>query len=75
MANVPLGNGCALHIQQAVTAIVWSTDASGCWHQQMQLPNALALRGIAFVAQGAVLDPASPGGLALTQGLALTIGD
>ena len=59
----------------SLAAAVWSTDASGFWHHALPLPNALALRGLAFVAQGAVIDPASPSGFALTQGLALAIGD
>ena len=74
-ANLPIGNGCTLYIQNPLATFVWFTDAHGCWHQPITLPNLLALRGVAAVAQGAVLDPASAGGLAMTQGVTFVIGD
>ena len=73
--NVAIGNGCSLLLQNPIGSVLWFTDAHGFWHQPLALPNDLALRGVGFVAQAAVLDPASPGGLALSQGLQLAIGD
>lgn len=74
-ANVPLGNGCTFYVGNSLVSFVWFTDAEGCWHQPVRLPNDLTLRGVAFVAQAGVLDPASPGGLALTQGITVVVGD
>lgn len=71
----PLGNGCTLLLQNPFGSALWFTDAHGCWHHPLPLPASLALRGTTIVAQAAVLDPASPGGLAMTQGLSLSIGD
>jgi hypothetical protein len=73
--STPLGNGCALLLQNPFGSAIWFLDAHGCWHHPLPLPGSLALRGITIVAQAAVLDPASPGGLAMTQGLSLTVGD
>ena len=73
--NLALGNGCTMHLQNPFATAIWFTDANGLWHHPLALPDDMALRGVQFVAQGAVLDPASAGGFALTQGLSLTIGD
>lgn len=73
--NMPLGNGCSLLLQNPVATQVWFTDAAGFLHYPVPVPYATALRGGVLHAQAAVLDPASPGGLAMTQGLTLTIGD
>jgi hypothetical protein len=74
-ANVPLGNGCTLLLQQPLGSAFWFTDAAGFLHLPVALPQQIALRGASLVLQAAVLDPASPGGLALTQGLRLVLGD
>lgn len=73
--NTPIGNGCTLLLQSPFGSTVWFTDANGFWHHPFPLPNSLAIRGIALHTQAAVLDPATPGGIALTQGLLLTVGD
>ena len=54
---------------------VWFTDQFGYLHQPLPLPATAALVGVVLRAQAAVLDPLSPGGVALTQGLALTVGE
>jgi hypothetical protein len=74
-ASLPIGNGCQFLLQNPFATRVWFTDANGYWPAALPLPNTTVLRGFFFYAQGAVLDPASPGGLAMSQGLALTIGD
>lgn len=74
-SNLPIGNGCTFLLQNAIGTQIWFTDPRGFWHQRLALPAALALRGVALHAQAAVLDPASPGGVAMSQGLTLTIGD
>lgn len=73
--STPIGNGCEFLLQNPIATRVWFTDAFGFWHQNLPLPNVPALRGLDLYVQGAVLDPASAGGLAMTQGLRLTIGD
>ncbi len=73
--SAPLGNGCTLLLQNPLATWLSATDADGFWHQSLPLPGVLALRGWGLFAQGAVLDPASPGGFAMTQGLALSLGD
>jgi hypothetical protein len=74
-ANVPLGQGCEFLLQDAVTTSLWFTDAAGFLRQRLPIPSLNALRGVILHAQGAVLDPASPLGLAMTQGLSLQCGD
>ncbi|MCU0865918.1 MAG: hypothetical protein MUC36_19205 [Planctomycetes bacterium] len=74
-ANVPLWNGCSLLFVDTLSTLVWFTDAAGFLHQRVPLPNSPSLRGQVLVAQGAVIDPASPGALALTPGLTLRLGD
>lgn len=71
----PIGNGCTLQIGATLGSSIWYTDAAGCWHSPLPIPDVLALRGLSFVVQGAVLDPASPAGIGLSNGLALTIGN
>lgn len=72
---IPLGHGCEFLLANPFATRVWFTDANGFCTMPLPLPNSPALRGFSLVAQGAVLDPNSPGSLALSQGLALTIGD
>jgi hypothetical protein len=74
-ANMPIGYGCTMLLQNSLGSVLWFTNANGCWSYQFALPNDLALRGLPFVAQGGVLDPNSPGNLALSQGLSIVIGD
>ncbi|MFO1077249.1 MAG: hypothetical protein U1E73_05930 [Planctomycetota bacterium] len=75
IATVPIGNGCTLLLQNLIASRLSVTDQGGFVHMPMPLPGALAFRGTQFWAQGAVLDPASPGGLALTQALGVMLGD
>ncbi|MCA8949591.1 MAG: hypothetical protein KDE27_08820 [Planctomycetes bacterium] len=74
-ASIPLGNGCTLLHDSVLGTRVWFTDANGFLHQPLPIPAVAALRGVIFRAQAGVLDPSSPGGLALTQGLWIAIGD
>ncbi|MCA8963786.1 MAG: hypothetical protein H6838_03445 [Planctomycetes bacterium] len=73
--SVSLGNGCTFLLQNSFGSRVWFTDQAGFMHQPLPLPNSPVLRGFLLNAQAAVLDPVSPGGFAMTQGLSLTIGD
>lgn len=75
LGAVPIGNGCVFRVQNPLWTQVWFTDANGFWHHRLPLPQAAALRGMVLHAQGAVVDPAVPGGFALTQGLSLRLGD
>ena len=74
-ANVAVGHGCTALLQGAFASALRFTSGDGFAEFPVALPNDLSLRGIVFHAQGGVLDPASPGGFALTQGLSVTIGD
>lgn len=73
--NLSLGNQCTLYLQNPIGSLFTATDARGFLHQRLPLPNDGTLRGVTVYAQAAVLDPASAGGLALTQGLRITLGD
>ncbi len=73
--QIPLGNGCELAIHSPIASRVWFTNASGIVRVPLPLPSAASLSGFTFVAQGAVLDPASTGGIALTRGLVVTVGN
>lgn len=73
--NVPLGNGCALYVQNPFASTIWFTDAHGFAEIPTPIPAALALRGVALTAQAGVLDPAAPLGFVLSQGLVFTVGD
>jgi hypothetical protein len=73
--SLSLGGSCRVYLDDPFASTVWFTDQFGYWHRRVGLPSVPALRGLQVFAQGAVLDPASPGSLALSQGVALTIGD
>ncbi|MCA8974892.1 MAG: hypothetical protein KDC98_09225 [Planctomycetes bacterium] len=73
-ANVSIGNGCTLLLQNPAAVSLQLTNANGCVHHPMPVPAYLGLVGVTIHAQGAVLDPASPGGFGLTQGLTLVLG-
>ncbi len=72
--NIPLGNGCTLLLQNPTASAIWFTDQSGVLQLRYPIPADPALQGFVVDAQGVVLDPNSPAGIALTQGLELTIG-
>lgn len=72
--SVPLGNGCALLISDFVLTQVWFTDTAGFVEFPLLIPATPSLAGAELHAQGVVLDPASADGLALSNGLRLTIG-
>ncbi|MCC7061162.1 MAG: hypothetical protein IT456_00040 [Planctomycetes bacterium] len=72
--NQPLGNGCVLLLQNAFASRLWFTDAFGFVQLPVPLPSDPALRGVVLHSQCAVLDPASPGSLAMSQGLTLRLG-
>lgn len=73
--GAPIGNGCTLQLGATFGSTVWFTDAAGLWHAPFPIPNSLSLRGAVLAVQGGVLDPASPGGFGLSNGIALTVGD
>ncbi|MFO1078616.1 MAG: hypothetical protein U1E73_12905 [Planctomycetota bacterium] len=75
VTTIPLGQGCALYFQNQFAAIVGFTANSGFTPIGLPIPNALAMRGVQFVAQAGVLDPAAPLGFVTSQGLLLTLGD
>jgi hypothetical protein len=73
--NAPLGNGCTLYVGGLFAVEARLMDASGFVRLPLPIPASQALVGAALVAQGLVFDPLSPGGLALSPGRTLTLGD
>ena len=74
-ANAPLGSGCTVLVQNVINSLVWFTDAAGFAEFPLPVPATNTLRGVTLYAQAAVIDPASPLGLAVTPGLTLRLGD
>lgn len=75
LGAAPLGNGCTLYLANAVGGFFGSTDSYGFRSQSIPIPDSPSLRGIPVHFQGAVLNPASPAGFALTQALTIQVGD
>lgn len=75
LGAAPLGNGCTLYLTNAVGGFFGSTDSYGFRSQSIPLPDSPSLRGIPVHFQGAVIDPASPTGFAMTQALTIQVGD
>ncbi|MCR9244039.1 MAG: hypothetical protein NXI31_03335 [bacterium] len=73
----PLGSGCTSYVANPVGTRLGVASAGAQSRFSMPIPNDGALRGVAFVAQGAVVDPARSliGGVTVTAGLRVTIGD
>jgi hypothetical protein len=73
--STPLGNGCTLLLAGTTAIVFTAADSKGAAQTTFAVPAVTALRGVQVFAQAAVLDPAAPGGLRLSQGLRLTVGD
>ncbi len=73
--SLALGGGCMLLVGSPLFTRVAATNASGFATTAFAVPNATWLHGVICHVQGAMLDPASPSGIALTERLTLTIGD
>jgi hypothetical protein len=72
---LPLGGGCTLYLRDAMPLFV-VTNGDGFATLRLRLPFDQGLRGLQVYAQGVVLDPQGAlGGLALTAGLVLRLGD
>jgi hypothetical protein len=69
-----VGNGCTLLVQVASSSFALC-NGNGMAVQPIPLPANPALHGLVVHAQAAALDPSAPGGLALSHGLRLTVGD
>jgi hypothetical protein len=74
-ASQPLGGGCTLYLGAPLGLHFAATDAFGAARLQLPLPLVPGLRGLDFHAQAAALDPLASGGLSLTQGRRLRLGD
>ncbi|MCA8954117.1 MAG: hypothetical protein KDE27_31705 [Planctomycetes bacterium] len=76
-ASMPLGGGCSSFAGPAVATVWRLAGTGGLARFPVPIPNLSALRDLRFVAQGAALDPAGGafGGLVLTPGIAITIGE
>jgi len=72
--NTPLLAGCTWFLTQPIGSLLWATDERGLLHMPVPLPDVQALRGVALYAQAGVLDPLSPGGIAVSQGLQFVLG-
>jgi hypothetical protein len=73
--STPIGNGCTLLLQQNAAGTFVLANGNGLAVQPIPLPPNQALRGFLVYAQGGALDPAAPGGLALSAALRMTVGD
>ncbi len=74
-ANLPIGGTCVLLVRQPLT-IPFSTSPLGFGTVPLAVPEAPLLRGIDLFTQAVVADPRNPSlGLAVSQGLKLTLGD
>lgn len=71
----PLGSGCSLYLVGGGDSLAGSADPAGNASVALPVPFHFALRGLAFSAQAASLDPQSPTGFRLSSGLRVTIGD
>lgn len=65
--------GCTLHVASAVASFV-ATDATGRATLALPIPLANAFLGLQLVSQVAALDPGSPAGVGLSEGLLLGLG-
>lgn len=75
-ANQPLGGGCVLRIGAPQVVGIASANASGHASLQLPIPGVAALRGVDLYAQALTVQPQGPlGGIALSDGLRITIGD
>ncbi|MCR9244730.1 MAG: hypothetical protein NXI31_06845 [bacterium] len=72
--QVSIGSGCFLRIQNPIATVLSFTDAFGVRSLALPIVDDAGLLGTDVTTQAVVLDPNSPGGLAVTQGLELAIG-
>ncbi|MGE3174036.1 MAG: hypothetical protein AB7O97_15525 [Planctomycetota bacterium] len=73
--SIPVGNGCTLLLGGLTFLHFALTDGRGLAEVRWPVPREVEWRGLVLHAQAAVLDPAQPGGLALSRRLDLTVGD
>lgn len=75
--SVPVGGGCQSLVQQQAGVLFAITDATGAARWPISIPATPALRSVVFHLQGAAYEPARStfGGVTLTPGLAVTVGD
>jgi hypothetical protein len=74
-AAVPVGHGCTLLLGGATVVRLAAANVLGSAEIVTPLPAVPALRGVALVAQAAVLDAAAAGGFRLSPGLQISVGD
>lgn len=70
--SVPLGGGCTLFVPNAAALLFAPANAAGFATVRMPIPASTL--GLSFTAQAAALDATAPLGVALTEGLRLTVG-
>jgi len=70
-----IGSTCTLYLAGTAHSLVGSADPLGNATVQLPVPFSFALRGFAFTAQAASIDPQSLLGFRLSSGLRVTIGD
>lgn len=75
LGSTPIGNGCTLLVQQMVATPFVLAGGNGMSVLPVLLPPNHALRGLVVHTQALALDPAAPGGLALSAGLRINVGD
>jgi hypothetical protein len=70
-----LGNGCTVWLGMPSVGVFTLAGTNGLVVVPVPIPRQYSLRGFPLFAQAAVLDPASPGGLRLSQALRCRVGD
>ncbi len=75
-ASIPLGGGCTGYLAAPVTLGLVASNGFGFTSLPLALPANPAFRGVRLFCQAATLQPGGPlGGLAVSGGLQLTVGD
>ncbi len=75
LQKTPLGGGCDQLLGGTIATQFFFTNAVGQARSSVALPALPGLRGVMIHGQGAVLDPASPIGVAVTGAITLVVGD
>ena len=70
--QIAIGGGCTSFVANPDLLTVAITNASGYASSHTAIP--LALLGMSFTAQAALLDSSTPRGFALSEGLHITVG-
>jgi hypothetical protein len=73
--STSLGSGCTVWLGLPSVNLFTLAGNNGMVVVPVPIPRLYSLRGFPLFAQAAVLDPASPGGLRLSQGLRCRVGD